>query len=106
MSASVSVIMSGTDVFSEEEIGIHLESLPFWSLDGIQIVKEMATSNFVSAIGLINSIAVLAETSKHHPDIHLYGWNKLQISLSTRDLGGLTIKDFNLAKQIDNIKID
>lgn len=98
--------MSDIGILSKEEIEVHLENLPLWHLNENQIVKELAASNFVSAIGLLNSIAVLSETSKHHPDLMIYGWNKVRITLSTKDLGGLTIKDINLAKQIDNIKID
>jgi len=98
--------MSENGILSKEEIEVHLDNLQMWHLKENQIVKELATSNFVSAIGLLNSIAVLSETCNHHPDLMIYGWNKVRITLSTKDKGGLTIKDINLAKQIDNIKID
>lgn len=67
------------------------------------IVREIGAANFVAAVGIINSIALLAEKLDHHPDILLYGWNKLRITLSTHDVGGLTELDFTLAAQIDGL---
>jgi 4a-hydroxytetrahydrobiopterin dehydratase len=40
----------------------------------------------------------------HHPDLFVYGWNKLRITLSTHDQGGLTILDIQLAKKIDALQ--
>jgi 4a-hydroxytetrahydrobiopterin dehydratase len=39
----------------------------------------------------------------HHPEIQLYGWNKVSIMISTHDKGGLTELDFQLASKIDSI---
>jgi 4a-hydroxytetrahydrobiopterin dehydratase len=53
---------------------------------------------------VVNAIALLAETMDHHPDLFVYGWNKLRITLSTHDQGGLTILDIQLAKKIDALQ--
>lgn len=97
--------MSKYNLLPLDDIKIWLNSNPDWTLEENKIVKEIICSNFASAIGLINSIAVFAETLNHHPDINLYGWNKVKISLFTHDKGGITEFDFNLAKKIDSIKI-
>lgn len=89
----------------EEEVSEHLLDIPLWRLHGVTLVREMSTSDFASAVGLVNAIAILAEKMDHHPDILIYGWNKLRITLSTHDQGALTIFDIRLAKQIDNLKI-
>jgi len=47
---------------------------------------------------------VLAERENHHPDI-LIEYCKVTITLSTHDVGGITEKDYNLAKLIDHIKV-
>ena len=73
---------------SEEEIRENMEDIPLWTLDGNTIVREMVASNFPAAIGIVNAVAVLAEVSGHHPDILIYGWNKVRISLSTHSTGG------------------
>ena len=96
--------MSKRDLLSSDDISIQLNSLTDWAVEENKL-KEIICSNFASAIGLINSIAVFAETINHHPDILLYGWNKIRINLHTHDKGGLTSLDFELAKKIDTIKI-
>jgi 4a-hydroxytetrahydrobiopterin dehydratase len=45
-------------------------------------------------------VGVLAEAAQHHPDITIK-WNRVTLSLTTHDAGGISEKDFNLAKQID-----
>lgn len=96
--------MPRPELLSEEAIADYLNDYPFWSLDGKSIFKEIAASNFVAAIGIVNSVAVLAEVADHHPDILIYGWNKVRITLSTHDKGGLTKLDFELAKKIDELQ--
>ena len=48
------------------------------------------------------AVAELAESAQHHPDI-LIRWNKVTLTLSTHDAGGLTERDFLLAKSIDRL---
>ena len=71
------------------------------TVDGKSIFREYVMKDFVSAVGLINKIAELAEAADHHPDIHLTGYKRLRIELSTHSVGKLTEKDFNLAEKID-----
>lgn len=91
---------------SEEELGEHLKDIPLWRRDGATIVREIPCSDFAAAIGLVNAIALLAEKADHHPDILVYGWNKVRITLSTHDQGGLTILDIRLAKNIDSLNMN
>lgn len=86
-----------------EKIEKKLKELPLWRLEKNSIIRECSCRDFVSAIGLINSIAVLAEKFDHHPDLNLYGWNKLKITLQTHNLGGLTELDFKLANEIEGL---
>ncbi len=91
------------ELLTEELINEHLEENMLWSREGNTIVREIAFKDFVSAIGFVNAVAVIAEKNDHHPDILIYGWNKVRISLSTHDKGGLTVLDINLAREIDSI---
>jgi 4a-hydroxytetrahydrobiopterin dehydratase len=97
--------MQRPNLLDNDSIKISLNNLFDWNLDANKIVKEIVCSNFATAIGFTNSIAVFAETLDHHPDILLYGWNKIRISITTHDMGGLTELDFKLAEKIDSIKI-
>ncbi len=74
-----------------------------WSQNGNALEREFKAANFASALGFVSAVGVLAETADHHPDILLHGWNKVKITLSTHDQGGLTELDFALAAKIDQI---
>ena len=54
------------------------------------------------AIEFVTAVAKLAEKAWHHPDIDIR-WNKVTLALTTHDAGGLTEKDFKLAKQFDRL---
>ena len=98
--------MPNRELLEQEALNLYLEKIPEWKLVDHTIIREFVCSNFTSAIGLVNSIAIYSESMDHHPDIQIYGWNKVKILLTTHDRGGLTELDFDLAQKIDTIKID
>jgi 4a-hydroxytetrahydrobiopterin dehydratase len=65
--------------------------------------KDVILADFTHAMRFVNDVASAAERSNHHPDI-LIQWNKVTLTLSTHSEGGITIKDFALAKKIDKIR--
>jgi 4a-hydroxytetrahydrobiopterin dehydratase len=72
-----------------------------WQRDGQTIAREWTFEDFAQAIAFVNRVADVAETANHHPDIHLHGWNKVHLELSTHSEGGLTQADFDMAARID-----
>ncbi len=91
-----------------QQIEQYLAEYPHWRLEDappppMRIVREISAPTFLAAVGLINAIALAAEKLDHHPDILLYGWNKLRITSTTHDRGGLTELDFRLAGEIERI---
>ncbi len=72
-----------------------------WQRDGQKIAREWTFEDFAQAIAFVNRVADAAETANHHPDIHLHGWNKVHLELSTHSEGGLTQADFDMAARID-----
>jgi 4a-hydroxytetrahydrobiopterin dehydratase len=50
----------------------------------------------------VNAIGYLAEQANHHPDISV-SWNKVTLNLVSHSAGGLTAKDFALARQISDL---
>jgi 4a-hydroxytetrahydrobiopterin dehydratase len=89
-------------LLNEAQIADQLKQLKGWSLESLGIHKLFETADFVHAMGLVNSVALLAEKANHHPDIDIR-WNKVRLALSTHSAGGLTELDFNLAKAIDSL---
>ncbi len=86
---------------SENEIEQALERLPEWGLLGESIQRTYEFPDFVEAMAFVNRVAEHAEAEQHHPDI-LIRYNKVTLTLSTHDAGGLTQKDFDLAAQADS----
>ena len=68
----------------------------------LSVQREFNFKDFLSAFNFIKEIADLAENLNHHPDI-FNSYNKVIISLTTHDLGGVSKKDFKLAMEIDNL---
>ena len=82
-----------------------LAELPAWSLSpgGVSIRREWTLADFRTAIKLANNIGALAERERHHPDLHLEGYRRLRVELTTHAINGLSINDFRLAAKIDAI---
>ncbi len=98
--------MARPSLLTAEDVSLHMSKRPYWRLsdpsERLQsIVREVQGPDFQSVLAVLNQVAEIAETMDHHPDMLLYGWNKLRITLSTHDKGGLTELDFQLAEKID-----
>lgn len=79
-----------------------LRSLPDWAREGDAIVREFRFGSFREAISFIVRISFEAEQRDHHPELaNVY--NRVTIRLSTHDAGGITEKDFDLARAIDAV---
>lgn len=72
-----------------------------WRRDGDAIAREWQCKDFAAAIAFVNRVAEAAEQANHHPDIHLHGWNKVRLELSTHSEGGVTQADLDMARRID-----
>ncbi|HEX2984757.1 MAG TPA: 4a-hydroxytetrahydrobiopterin dehydratase [Ignavibacteriales bacterium] len=88
-------------MLTENKISEELKSLSGWSYENNSISKEYKLKDFISAVEAIKRIAIFAEQMDHHPDLFLHSYNKLKITLSTHSQGGVTEKDFELAKNIE-----
>jgi 4a-hydroxytetrahydrobiopterin dehydratase len=77
-----------------------LLSIPSWRKKGDTLVCNRELKDFTAAIRFVNAVAKLANKVDHHPNIDIR-WNRVCLTLTTHDAGGLTPKDFDLARQID-----
>ena len=66
------------------------------------IVKSFKFNNFSEAFGFMSQVALLAEKSDHHPEWSNV-WNRVEITLTTHDAGGLTKRDIAMAGAIDRL---
>ncbi len=79
-----------------------LAVLPEWTLrdDGLAIVRRFRFADFGAAFGFMTRVALLAEKADHHPEWSNV-WNRVEITLTTHDAGGLSTRDVAMAKAID-----
>ncbi len=82
------------------EIRTASAGLPQWRRKGAALSRDFEFDDFVAAMKFVNAVARAAEKACHHPDIDIR-WNKVTLTLSTHDAGGLTAKDFALAAKCD-----
>ena len=87
---------------SETQLVQECTTIPEWNREGDAIVRIYQCKDFPAAISFVDQIAVQAEAAWHHPDIDIR-WNKVRLLLTTHDEGGLTEKDFSLAREFDRI---
>ena len=87
---------------SQTEIKRKLEAMPEWQQEAQTIRRTFEFKNFVEAIAFVDKLVEPAEAAGHHPDIEI-SYNKVTISLTTHDAGGLTQQDFDLAQTISGL---
>ena len=87
---------------SDQELEELQGALPNWSLsdDRLSIKRNFSFADFVEAWGFMSRVAILAEKHNHHPEwFNVY--NRVEITLTTHDAGGLSARDQQLAQEID-----
>jgi 4a-hydroxytetrahydrobiopterin dehydratase len=87
-------------VLSTGKIAKKLEFLPGWSLRNRSIRRIFSFDGFPQSIDFVRKIAINSEKINHHPDINIR-FDKVTLSLTSHDAGGITAKDFSLAEQCD-----
>ena len=89
-----------TKKLSETEITAALPGVPGWTQKADGIERTYKFADFTHAFAFMARVALLAEKADHHPEWSNV-WNKVDIRLTTHDAGGLSHKDFALARAID-----
>ena len=87
---------------SEEKIRTAVKELPSWEFTKNLIQKEFTFDTYMAGIDFVNRIAVKAEEQNHHPDL-VIGWCQVKVALTSHDSGGVTERDFRMAKVVDGI---
>jgi 4a-hydroxytetrahydrobiopterin dehydratase len=86
-----------------QQIKARLSKAKGWQVnpDG-DIEKTFVLPGFPQSLMFVTAVGLLAEAAQHHPNIAIK-WNKVTLALTTHDAGGLSEKDFTLAKQINRL---
>ena len=85
---------------SPTEIETQLKSLKNWKIVSEKLHQEIQFKDFKEAFSFMTKVAEEAEKMNHHPEwFNVY--NKVRIDLTTHDAGGISEKDFELARKID-----
>ena len=85
---------------SSSDLDAALENLEGWLGGADAIHKTYQFADFMGSIGFVNRAAELAEAANHHPDIDIR-WNKVTLTLTTHDEGGVSDKDIDLAGKLN-----
>ena len=97
----------GIPALSREQAEAIVRNLEGWTLDpdARRITRSWSVKDFMAGIDFFNRIAAVAEAEDHHPDLHLEGYRKVTIALSTHAVKGLTENDFILAAKINELPV-
>ena len=82
------------------QIATAMRTVPAWAHQAKTITRTYKFDDFLMSIAFVHRIAKRAEKLQHHPDIDIR-YNKVTLTNTTHDAGGLTAKDFDLAEQCD-----
>jgi 4a-hydroxytetrahydrobiopterin dehydratase len=87
--------------YSDEEIQTKLTALPGWYYEDGWIRRYYKTDGWPVTLMLVNAIGFVAEAANHHPDLSVT-WARVGVKLQTHSAGGITEKDFALAREIED----
>jgi 4a-hydroxytetrahydrobiopterin dehydratase len=87
---------------ADEDLRSLLTTLAGWRHVGDAIHKEFRFAGFRGSIAFVNRLAERANAAGHHPDLEIH-YDRVAVSLSTHDEGGVTDKDLALAREIDEV---
>ena len=83
-----------------KQVSLHLKAVPNWSKRAQIILRTFKFEGFMLSIAFVRRIAKQAQKINHHPDIDVR-FDQVTLTLTTHDEGGITEKDFTLARQCD-----
>jgi 4a-hydroxytetrahydrobiopterin dehydratase len=91
-----------SDTLSDDQIDQALLKLSGWRRDGKTIVKVYDCRDFDGSMKFVNAVANIANAANHHPDMSI-AWNRVTVSTSSHDAGGVTARDIDLATRIEAV---
>lgn len=87
----------------DKAIDARLRELPEWSREGDVLVRVVKRRDWRDAIALVDAVAAEADRRDHHPDLCVTGYRTVTFRLTTHSAGGITRRDLDLARAIDEL---
>lgn len=87
-------------VYRPEDIARELGDLPTWKMEEGTLARDYTTRGWPATLMLVNAIGWICESADHHPDLTV-GYNRVGVRLSTHSAGGITAKDLEVARLIE-----
>jgi 4a-hydroxytetrahydrobiopterin dehydratase len=87
----------------DEAIEAALGELPDWTREGAVLVRVAKCKDWGAAIALVDTVAAEADRRDHHPDLCVTGYRTVTFRLTTHSAGGITRRDLDLARAIDEL---
>lgn len=87
----------------DDAIEAALRELPDWTHDGDVLVRVVKRKDWRAAIALVDAVAAEADRRDHHPDLCVTGYRTVTFRLTTHSDGGITKRDVDLARAIDEL---
>ena len=96
---------------SEKEAMDYLKMTREWELvasrgiplEPMSIQRKFIFKDFAEALNFVNKVGRLANAEDHHPDIFIHNYKKVDITLSTHAIGGLSVNDMIMAAKINQL---
>jgi 4a-hydroxytetrahydrobiopterin dehydratase len=89
-------------IYEAAQIEDKLKPLPGWYYEDGWIRRVYKTDGWLTTLALVNTIGYLAEAAYHHPDLSVT-WGRVIVKLQNHAAGGITDKDFELARKIEDV---
>jgi 4a-hydroxytetrahydrobiopterin dehydratase len=95
--------MSEEHTYSDDEIPAKLSALGLdeWHLDGDVISRTYTTDGWPTTLMAVNAVGFVCEAANHHADLAV-SWGELGVTLSDHSAGGISDKDFAVARRIED----
>jgi 4a-hydroxytetrahydrobiopterin dehydratase len=93
-------VKKGSPKLGRERVSELLSQVKGWKASDDKLTKTVTFKDFVAAMSFLGRVAEVAEAEQHHPDFCVH-YNRVDFTLSTHDVGGLSENDFILAAKID-----
>ena len=90
-------------MLDDQALAAALADLPDWTAEDRALVRAFRRQDWRDAIAFVNAVAEEADRRDHHPDISISGYRNVTFRLSSHDAGGVTKRDVNLARRIDEL---
>jgi 4a-hydroxytetrahydrobiopterin dehydratase len=98
-------LVKGTPAMERAEAEALLGLVPLWelSVDGKQLRTQLRFDSFTDAAKFVARLAPIADVEDHHPDVRIFNYRHVEVTFTTRSIGGLSENDFVMAAKVNEM---